>query len=494
MKAATVVLSGYGAGEGVATVIRDLAVAAYALGTRGLSLEVLVVDDGRSEAAGVASKVAAEYGLTLDVVPGPPQPAPGYVVGYQRVLARATADLAITLDATGQHDATDLPRLIDQLLAEDLDVLIGSRWARGSGTPGLSLQRWALGRLANRTFRLVTGIRGVTDVTTAFRIVRTSVLRQLDLNSLPTDPRAFQMAFVAAAVAGGHRVGEGPIIYQPPASAVSKVTGRDVVSFCAQLVPLRRLAGDIRRHRLSPQGRRFTDARFGAPEDLERLGTADRFFSWVLEEFAPYLDGRVLEVGAGLGMITRRLVQGRPGVEVVALEPAANVYGGLASFAALNRQVTARQQTLHDYLATMDKLFDAVLYLNVLEHIHDDARELRLAAAALRPGGALLVFGPALEWLYSELDHKAGHYRRYSVNRLRALVDAAGFEVVSLHYLDTIGVLPYFVAYRLLRRPVISGSTMWGYDRLLVPLSRLAQRLVPEPPFGKNVILVAHKR
>ena len=40
--------------------------------------------------------------------------------------------------------------------------------------------------------------------------------------------------------------------------------------------------------------------------------------------------------------------------------------------------------------------FDAVVYLNVLEHVEDDAGELRLAASALRPGGALLVFGPPL--------------------------------------------------------------------------------------------------
>ena len=54
-------------------------------------------------------------------------------------------------------------------------------------------------------------------------------------------------------------------------------------------------------------------------------------------------------------------------------------------------------------------------------------------------------------------------------------------------------MVPYFVAYRLLRRPAISGSTLWGYDRLLVPVSRLLQRALPRPPLGKNVVLVARK-
>jgi SAM-dependent methyltransferase len=155
--------------------------------------------------------------------------------------------------------------------------------------------------------------------------------------------------------------------------------------------------------------------------------------------------------------------------------------------------VTARRQTLAEYEPDRAGGFDAVLYLNVLEHIADDAQELRLAARVLRPGGALLVFGPALEWLYSELDYRAGHYRRYSLRRLRALASAAGLQVVSARYFDVLGVLPYLVVYRLSRHADIAGSTLWGYDRLVVPLSRLIQRAVPHPPLGKNVLLVAIK-
>ena len=103
------------------------------------------------------------------------------------------------------------------------------------------------------------------------------------------------------------------------------------------------------------------------------------------------------------------------------------------------------------------------MYLNVLEHIADDSIELARAAAALRPGGALLVFGPAHEWLYCDLDYKAGHYRRYSLQRLGAVVTAAGFEVVSLRYFDVVGVLPYWVFYGLLRHNDIPTATMWVY-------------------------------
>ena len=156
--------------------------------------------------------------------------------------------------------------------------------------------------------------------------------------------------------------------------------------------------------------------------------------------------------------------------------------------------MTASRQTLAEYEPEAGEAFDAVVYINVLEHIADDTQEFQLAAKALLPGGALLVFGPALEWLYSELDYRAGHYRRYSLRRLRALVATAGLEVVSARYFDVLGVVPYLVVYRWLRHDGISGSTLWGYDRVLVPLTQLLQRVLVSPPLGKNVVLIAVKR
>jgi 2-polyprenyl-3-methyl-5-hydroxy-6-metoxy-1,4-benzoquinol methylase len=399
--------------------------------------------------------------------------------------------MVATIDATGQHDATQLPRMID--LLQRFDVVIGSRWARDSRTPGLTVRRWAMGRLANRAFRIATGIRGVTDATTAFRACRIEVLRKLDLSSFPPDARGIQLAFIANAIAHGFRVGEGPIIYQAPAGRVERITAPDVASFLRYLARLRTEVRTVRRHRLSPQGRSFTAHDFGAAGDLERLGTADRFFGWTLDHFQPYLKGRLLEVGAGLGTITRKLVKADPEVSIVALEPAENLIGELHAYASVTPRVTASHLTSAEYLGTDREPFDAVLYLNVLEHIEHDVRELRTVAAALRPGGYVLVFGPGLDWLYSELDYNAGHYRRYTVDSLRQVATEAGLEVVSVQYLDMLGVLPYFLVYRVMRRQAISGSTMWGYDKVLVPLSRTLQWFVRQPPFGKNVIMVARK-
>ncbi len=493
-RTATVVLPAYEGSTGVPDVIGDLAVAAYALRSRHIDLDVLYVDGRRDEVSAAALSRAAELGLALTVLPDPPPTAgEAYLAGFRRVAAGGTADLVVTLDANGRHDATQIPRLVDELLARDWQVIIGSRWARGSGTPGLSPSRWLLGRLANAAFRALTGTRGVADATTSFRVARIEAVRAFDPPALPLTSHGVQTAFVAMTKARGFRVGEGPIIYRAASQPGGELRLADVAAFAVHLWQLRSRVDRTRALRLAPSGRVFDDAHFGAADDLERLGTARHFFDWVLNEFDPYLSGHLLEVGAGVGTITRKLVERYPQACVVALEPAGNLHAELASLAAFDDRVVAVRQTLSEYAGEAAERFDAVVYLNVLEHIADDAEEVRLAAKVLRPGGALLVFGPALEWLYSELDHKAGHYRRYTVGQLRELVTAAGLQVLSVRYLDVLGVLPYLVVYRLLRRTEITGSTMWGYDRLVVPLSRALQGWLGQPPLGKNVVLVARK-
>ena len=490
----SVVLPAYAAVDALPTVVRDLAVAAYALRSRGTELEVLLVngDGGAAAAARVVDEAASAHGFTLRVIDGPPSSGRAFIEGFAHVMHEGRADAVVTLDATGRHDASEIPRLLDVLVAHDLHVVIGSRWTRGSGTPGLSVGRWILGRLANVTFRVVTGIHGIADATTSFRIARIEVVRDVPPPAASVTSHSVQTNFVAMAVANGYRVGEAPIIYRSPAGGGGGMGAGDVLEFVAHLGALRRSTAYLRRERLAPSGRTFDDDHFGAADDLEQLGAAKNFFDWVLDAFDRDLRGQILEVGAGTGTITRKLVERYPDIVVTALEPAGNMAVELASFGALHPRVDVQQSTLADDPVEAER-FDAVLYLNVLEHIVDDREEVSLAARALRPGGALLVFGPAHEWLYSDLDHKAGHYRRYSKRGLSEVVRASGLVVESCRYFDVLGVPPYWLVYRFLRHTGITGSTTWVYDRLVVPLSRLAQRVLRNPPVGKNVVLVARK-
>jgi 2-polyprenyl-3-methyl-5-hydroxy-6-metoxy-1,4-benzoquinol methylase len=115
--------------------------------------------------------------------------------------------------------------------------------------------------------------------------------------------------------------------------------------------------------------------------------------------------------------------------------------------------------------------FDAVLYVDVLEHIDDDAAEMRRALGLLRPGGRLVVMSPAHQWLFTPFDKSIGHFRRYT-RRTLAAVGPPGASLTRLRYLDSAGLLASLGNKLLLRSAMPTRRQIAFWDRVLVPMSR----------------------
>jgi hypothetical protein len=103
----------------------------------------------------------------------------------------------------------------------------------------------------------------------------------------------------------------------------------------------------------------------------------------------------------------------------------------------------------------------------------------------------LLIFVPALPWLFSNLDRQVGHFRRYLKKDLERLTQQAGFTVVNSRYFDCAGILPWYINFVLLKNE-IGGGSVTLYDKVVVPLMRVVERYWV-PPVGKNILLVARK-
>jgi SAM-dependent methyltransferase len=130
--------------------------------------------------------------------------------------------------------------------------------------------------------------------------------------------------------------------------------------------------------------------------------------------------------------------------------------------------------------------------VNVLEHIDDDLEILQHLHTLLRPGGRVLIFVPALPWLYGSLDALVHHVRRYTRTELRERMQEAGFTIDTLTYFDVLGTLPWFFAGRVFRRQQFDQAGAELYDRFGVPVTRFFERRL-SPPFGKSLLCVAHK-
>jgi SAM-dependent methyltransferase len=211
----------------------------------------------------------------------------------------------------------------------------------------------------------------------------------------------------------------------------------------------------------------------------------------VLERTLPPAPCRILELGCGTGNVLQAL--GRFGEAVgVEHDPGLRAVGRAAG-------LDIRAGTLPADVPVPDGWADAVLLLDVIEHLDDDVGGLRAARNAVRPGGLVMVTVPAYAWMWSAHDVALGHRRRYTARRLRAALDAAGLRVERVSYFNTV-LFPAIAGVRLLKKAV--GSTAHDLHRLPAVVNALLTRLFalerhvalsPGLPFGTSLLALARR-
>lgn len=191
--------------------------------------------------------------------------------------------------------------------------------------------------------------------------------------------------------------------------------------------------------------------------------------------------GEFMEFGPGLGDFTGRFQKAGNKIDVVEIETQFHPV-----LAKLSRKVASS-------LDELPNNYDAILSVNVLEHIQDDEGALRQLYAKLKPGGLLSLYHPAGPALYGQLDKLVNHYRRYDREEMLRKVMNAGFAIEECEYVDSLG---YFVmlVYKLLG--IGDGNvTPWSmrlYDLLVFPVSRVLDPLVGRS-FGRSIFVLARK-
>ncbi len=133
-----------------------------------------------------------------------------------------------------------------------------------------------------------------------------------------------------------------------------------------------------------------------------------------------------------------------------------------------------------------------MIYVNVLEHIEDDERELKFIYETLCEGGRLFIFVPAFEWLYGEFDKAVGHFRRYTREDLENKCRAQKFKIIRSEYFDLVGIIPWWIKYRLFKSSSLNTGAVHVYDKFVVPLTGFFESRI-SLPIGKNILLVAEK-
>jgi len=213
------------------------------------------------------------------------------------------------------------------------------------------------------------------------------------------------------------------------------------------------------------------------------------YLRWIADLCKPHLGHDVMDVGAGHGAITEHFAAGR---SVLATDLSDTCVAAMRRRFAAAPNVEVQKADLRELgPEEVGRRFDSIVLINVLEHIEDDAGALAHLAGCLRPGGAFVVYVPALNGLFGPWDRKVGHFRRYSKWRLRGVAAAAGLQVVELRYVNLLAI-PAWLAFSRLSMRVNEdpGTSLSLWDRTGVPLSRLIESRV-RPPLGLNLLCVA---
>jgi glycosyltransferase involved in cell wall biosynthesis len=427
----------------------------------GLSSEIVIVNDGSTDStAQVAAQLAAAHPVRIRMVSHDHNQGKGAAI--RTGLQHARGEFGLIQDADLEYDPADYPKLLSPLLARRADVVYGSRFLI-SGERHVLYFWHSLANAFLTTACNMAADLNLTDMATGYKAFRTGMARSIPIRS---DGFSAEPELTIKFAKRGVAIYEVPINYYGRTyDEGKKIRTRDALQMLWSVLRYS-MTTDI----YVDPGARILDA----------LSDTHRFNGWMAETVRPYVGARVLEVGAGIGNLTRQFSRGRERYTATDLDE--------EHLARLQVRFRGRPNLTFghvDLAAAADfshyqQQFDTVVCLNVLEHVGDAMAGLRNIYSALQPGGRAIVLVPQDQSIYGTLDTVLGHYKRYSEEDLRARMEEAGFRVERVLHFNHITRPGWYVNGRILRRTSFGKIQLRIFDAL-VPLWRVIDGWLPWP-------------
>jgi SAM-dependent methyltransferase len=436
-----------------------------------IAVDLIVVDDGSSDEsyAEVEGFAAAHPDVSLRLIRHAVNAGKGAAI--LTALAVADSEFCLIQDADFEYDPRDYPKLLEPLRCGEADVVLGSRFMDAASRRPLGFWQAAANRVITAFAGMACGLE-LSDVETGYKAFRTTLAQSLPLRSkrFGLDPE------IVIQLAKRHaRFMEVAISYRGRTQEQGKKIGPWDLCFAF---------GTILRTRWLSAAHKDAGA-----DMLVALSRAPRFNRWMAQTIQPFIQGEVLELGAGIGNLTVPLSAGR--LCYTATDSDWDHLSELRSRTAYRPNVKLGRCDFSkaEDVAPYRESADTVICLNVLEHVADDLAGLVNIRSCLRPGGTAIVLVPQGPQAFGSLDEVLDHKRRYTREELQRKMTESGFAVTQILEFNRATWPGWYLNSRILRKRTLSRVQLRVFE-LFVPLLRRMDAKLPWPP--TSLIAIGH--
>ncbi len=437
-----------------------------------LQKEIIIVDDGSTDGTDkVVRELAAEYPDMVRVFFQEKNQGKG--AALRRAIQEMTGEYAIFQDADLEYDPRDYQVILQAMRDGHADVVYGSRFAARTMRRVFNYHHALGNKFLTHLSNMTTGL-DLTDMETCYKAFRADVLKTIPLRS---NRFGIEPEITAKIAKRNCTVFEVPISYSGRSYNEGKKIGwKDGVAALYTILKYWLLDDCF-------------DQQY-AQAILHNLSQARRFNKWMVRCIEPYLGDRLLEVGSGIGNISRLL----PKKERLFVTDVDETYLEILGVAFKDNDIVDVARLDISSRTDAEKLggaiCDTVICLNVLEHIDDDVDALNNIQHMLAPGGRLILLVPQYKWLFGSYDRHAGHVRRYTKRDLAQKLKEANFQVVRFKNFNFLGIWGWWLNACLLQRASMDRWQLKIYDTM-VPLLRVVEKILPLP--GISLICIAER-
>ena len=226
-------------------------------------------------------------------------------------------------------------------------------------------------------------------------------------------------------------------------------------------------------------------------EDLRQMKFAKNYNYWLFSLLQPFLGNRILEIGPGIGNLTKHFIEYAEYIE--GIEPNPVCAELLLEAFRVHQKFSLQKIRVEDSDVELltTKHFDTIVCVNVLEHINNDFDTLVQFKKILTVNGNLVLLVPATPWAYGPIDAAVGHFRRYSMKSLNTTLKKAGFDLVFSQYSNLVGLIGWTFNSRIRKAAKQNDFQIRVFD-YLVPILSCIERII-KPPLGLSIIAIGRK-